>query len=497
MMKCPVFITILFCCVTLIVPAQNRRTGNTNWSTRQTTNQQNRSTNNQNRSANPRQLEVPFIPAGVFSAQELEDMRLNTLNEIETTSLLLNETNNTTKTVLNRLNLLTQQLLSRKKIIAILGEEIVEIDRKIKTMTDEIELLNKDLEKTKENYAKSMQNQRQEYLTTQHKMLLILSAENLAQSYRRMRYLREYADWQKKEAERIGEKQTEIVHRKTELEESRQEKQNLLAQRENENKKMVTEEQHQQKEVRDLNNKQRDLQQLIDQKKKEADALNRQIDNLILEDIKYSERNRTSINTESKAPVIEKSETETGEVMTTESITSETISPETVALGNASPNRTTTGTAATGSYVLLESETALSKEFASNKGKLPVPLTGQYSIVSAFGEHQHQDLTYVRTNNNGIDIQTTAGADARAIFRGVVTRVFMMPGFNNNVIIRHGDYLTVYSNLSNVLIKQGDIVSANQIIGKIFTDIEKGNETILHFQLWNERTKLNPATWIR
>ena len=103
----------------------------------------------------------------------------------------------------------------------------------------------------------------------------------------------------------------------------------------------------------------------------------------------------------------------------------------------------------------------------------------------------------MRTNNNGIDIQTTAGVEACAIFKGVVTRVFVMPGYNNNVIIRHGDYLTVYSNLSNVYVKAGDAVVSRQVIGKIFTDIEKGNETILHFQIWKERTKLNPTAWLK
>ena len=460
---------------------------------------------------------MPAIPVGNFSAQELNIMRTKALNEIEFTSVLLKETNANTQTLLNRLNLLTQQLLARKKIISILEQEITEIDRKIKTMTDEIELLDKDLEKTKDNYAKSMQNQRQEYLSAQHKMLLILSGENLTQSYRRMRYLREYADWQKKEAVRIEEKQAEIVHRKTELESSRQEKQDLLEQRENENKIMVTEEQQQKKEVRDLNNKQKDLQRLIDQKKKEADALNRQIDMLILEDIKNSEKNRAAVIAESKSTEtaspgissteIATSEKTTSEITTSESVTSEIVSPVVIAPTATSTRSSATGTATkapetktspvkTG-YVLLESETILSKDFAKNKGNLPVPLTGQYSIISSFGEQQHQELAYVRTNNNGIDIQTTAGADARAIFKGVVTRVFVMPGFNNNVIIRHGDYLTVYSNLSAVYIKQGDTVAANQLIGKIFTDTEKGNETILHFQLWNERTKLNPAAWIK
>ena len=460
--------------------------------------------------------ETPFIQVGLFSAQELEQQRLEAIKAIELTTQLLNETNAFAKNSLNRLNLLAQQLLSRRKVIAILGQEINEIDRNIKKMTDDIEVLNKDLEKTKENYAKSMQNQQKEYRTAQYKLLLIMSAENLSQTYRRMRYLREYAVWQKEEAERIAGKQTELLHRKEELEKTRAEKQELLAQRESENRKLVDEEKQQQKEVRELNSKQKDLQRLLEQKRKEANALNREIDRLIVEDIKNSEKNRQAAEAEAKSAetastVVKPSETKTAETASTvvippETKTSETVTTETktTEIASAEASSTTAATPVTASkaptnnnYVLLGSEVVISKEFESNKGKLPFPLTGKYTIVSTFGEHQHQELSYVRTNNNGIDIQTTADAEARAIFRGVVTRVFVMPGFNNNVIIRHGDFLSVYSNLSQVYIKAGDVVSSNQIIGKIFTDTAKGNETILHFQIWKERTKLNPAQWIR
>jgi septal ring factor EnvC (AmiA/AmiB activator) len=448
----------------LPLSSQNKKSGSSNSSIQKTTNAKN------NTQAIKKTQEIQ-IPSGLFSAQELEFQRKEALKDVELTSQLLKETNAHAKTSLNRLNLLSQQLLSRKKIISILGQEIAEIDRNIKTMSHDIEILDKDLIKTKENYAKSMQSQQQEHRTAQYKMLLILSAENLSQSYRRMRYLHEYSDWQKEEADRIVKKQNEIARRKTELEKSRKEKQDLLAQRENENKKLEEEEQLQQKEVRKLNKKQKDLQLLLDQKRKEAGALNKQIEDLIAEDIKDSEKNKP----------VEPAETKPAET-----------SPETASKPTAgSPS------AKKGNYVLTESEVHLSKDFAGNKGKLPYPLTGKYTIVSTFGEHQHQELSHVRTNNNGIDIQTTTGAEARAIFKGVVTRVFVMPGFNNNVIIRHGNYLTVYSNLSEVYVKAGDVVSTRQSIGKIFTDTEKGNETILHFQIWQERTKLNPASWIK
>ena len=149
-----------------------------------------------------------------------------------------------------------------------------------------------------------------------------------------------------------------------------------------------------------------------------------------------------------------------------------------------------------GGYAMTKAEKRLSDDFASNKGRLPYPVSGRHTIVATFGEQQHQELKYVRTNNSGIDIQTSPGADARAVFNGEVTRVFVVPGYNNSVIVRHGNYLTVYSNLSQVYVKAGDKVSTRQAIGKIFTDTEDGNATILHFQLWKEKTKLNPAPWL-
>jgi septal ring factor EnvC (AmiA/AmiB activator) len=402
-------------------------------------------------------IQTPFE---LYSAQELKRQREIALEDIKLTSRLLNEASATAKNSLNRLNLLAQQLLSRKKVLTLLGQEIAAIDQKIKTLSDEISLLDKDLARIKANYAKSMQNQQQEHRTAQYKMLLILSAENLSQSYRRMRYLHEYSNWQKEEAGRIIEKQNEIASRKTEQENSRKEKQELLTQREQENKKLENETQIQKKEVQGLNRKQKGLQQQLLEKKKQADELNRQIERMIAEDMAHSEKS-TSVSASD---------------------------------ANAKHSATQPVSARD---VITESEARLAKSFADNTGLLPFPLNGQYAIVSGFGQHQHQELTYVKTNNNGIDIQTTADAEARAIFKGVVTRVFIMPGYNNNVIIRHGDYRTVYSNLSRVYVKPGDIVETRQAIGVIFTDTEKGNETILHFQIWKERTKLNPAAWIR
>ena len=381
----------------------------------------------------------------------LEQQRQAALAEIEVTNQLLDETKQSARNSLNRLNLLSKQILSRKEVIHLLGQEIEEIDKQITTSRNAISKLEDDLKNKRQMYGKSIQKM---YLrrNSQDKLLFILSADNFAQSFRRMRYLREYADWQKKQAAAIIDQQKELTEKQKELEKTRAEKNGLLTTREKENRKLLAEESNQKKEIQQLNKKQKQLQADLKKKKKQADALNRQIEKLIAEEVARAKG---------------KEDKQEERVADTK-----------------------------GGYAMTKAEKQLSTNFAGNKGRLPYPVSGRHTIVATFGEQQHQELKYVRTNNNGIDIQTTPGADALAVFNGEVTRIFIVPGYNNSVIVRHGNYLTVYSNLSQVYVKAGDRVSTRQALGKIFTDTEDGNVTILHFQLWKEKTKLNPEPWL-
>lgn len=407
--------------------------------------------------------------------RQLEEQRKKALADIEMTNQLLKETTQTAQNSLNRLNLLSQQILSRKKVISLLNQELDELDKQITASRREIGKLEKELGEKRGNYGKSMQSLYKRR-SSQDKLLYILSADNFAQSMRRMRYLREYADWQKHQASEIIDKQTEITLKQKQLEKTRSEKNTLLGTREQESKQLQTEESSQKQEVQQLSKKQKQLKAELRKKQQQANALNRQIEKQIAEEIARAEaearaarererRAREKAKAEGKEPVKE-------------------------------PEREERVADTKGGYAMTREEKKLSDNFAGNRGRLPFPVSGRYTIVGTFGEQQHQELKYVRTNNSGIDIQTTPGADARAVFNGEVTRVFVVPGYNNSVIVRHGNYLTVYSNLSQVYVKAGDKVSTRQAIGKIFSDTENGNATILHFQLWKEKTKLNPAPWL-
>lgn len=430
-------------------------------------------------------LSVSLFGQNSAKVRELEKQRKAALAEIDMTNQLLNETKQTTKNTLNRLNLLTQQILSRKKVISLLNQEIGEIDKQIATAGREISRLEKELGSKRSNYGKSVRSLYKRR-SSQDKLLFILSADNFAQSLRRMRYLREYADWQKRQAAEIIAKQREISDKKKELEAKRIEKNQLLGSREEENRKLQTEESNQKEEVQQLSKKQKQLQAELKKKRQQADALNRQIEKQIAEEIARAEAEAKAARERAARAERERLAREkakaAGKAVETPSAT-EPIREERVAETK-------------GGYAMTKAEKRLSDDFAGNRGRLPYPVAGRHTIVAAFGEQQHQELKYVRTNNSGIDIQTSPGSDARAVFNGEVTRVFVVPGYNNSVIVRHGNYLTVYSNLSQVYVKAGDKVTTRQPIGKIFTDTEDGNTTILHFQLWKEKTKLNPALWL-
>ncbi|MDR3262632.1 MAG: peptidoglycan DD-metalloendopeptidase family protein [Tannerella sp.] len=403
-----------------------------------------------------------LFPAGNVSAQtqtlkQLEAQRKAALEEIEVTAQLLDETRSSAQYSLNRLNLLSEQVLARKQVISLLNQEIALMNKDIEDMNTELSVLRQNLTVIYDKYAKSLQNMYARR-SIQYKWFFVLSADNFTQSLRRMRYLREYSEWQKHQASLIIKKQNEINMKQAEVGQVRIEKLALLDIREKESSQLQMEESEQKIEVQQFNKKQKDLQAELSQKKKQAEALNRQIENLIGKEI---------VGSSGKTPGSR--ETDLG---------------------------AKTGTGVETGYSMTKEERRLSTDFASNRGRLPFPLTGKYKIVGSFGEHQHPKLKHVQINNNGIDIQTTSGAEAQTVFNGVITAIFVETGYNHGIIVRHGNYLTVYANLSEVYVKTGDKVSTRQKLGKISTNTEDDHATVLHFELRKEKKALNPVIWL-
>ena len=411
--------------------------------------------------------------------KELENKRSDLQKQIAETEALLKTTNKNVGSQLNGLNALTGQIAERKRYIDNINNDILAVDSELVFIDHQLDTLNMSLEEKKHRYEASLKYLYKNH-SIQEKLMFIFSAENLSQTYSRLRYVREYATYQRLQGNEIIRKQEQISLKQEELQSVREEKVRLLADREAETKKLEQQEHQAQQVIKDLRSKQKSLQDEINKKKREATQLNNQIDKLIAIEI---ENARKRAEEEARKEAEAKKRTETAKTKTAT---------------NTKPTTSTTKTATTNKtevYSMNKADRELSADFASNRGKLPLPITGSYIIVSRYGQYNVAGLRNVTLDNKGIDIQGKPGAQARAIFNGKVAAIFQLNGLFN-VLVRHGSYISVYCNLSKTNVKQGDDVITKQILGTVFSDASDNNRTVLHFQLRKEKDKLNPEVWL-
>lgn len=427
--------------------------------------------------------------------KELEKQRKELKHRITLSETLLQSTKKNVLTQLNNLSLLAAQIDQRKKYIET-------IDKDLKTINDEIFLLEKELAKLRKELGQKKKNYEEsvKYMyrnkSIQEKLMFIFSAQTLSQMYRRMIYVRKYADYQKQLGTQLNRKQEQVDEKRSTLVSTREVKAQLLAQVNEERRKLEIQENEHQKLVGQLKTKQRTIQRELNQQRSKAEQLNQQIDRLIQIEIEKArqraeaERKRKEAEARKLAEAQRKAEEEkkSAEKQTT------TDKKKSVATTTTKERKETRKIEKQEVYRVDNEDVRLSANFARNQGLLPVPVTGPYAIIGHYGQYQVSGLNNVRLDNKGIDIKAQTGAQARAIFDGEVSAVFQYNGLSN-ILVRHGNYISVYCNLSGVNISQGSKVSTRQSLGTIHTD--KDGNTVLHFQLRKETSKLNPEAWIR
>ncbi len=414
-------------------------------------------------------LLLPLMAQSNKLIKELESKRGALQKQIAESESLLQTTTKNVGSQLKGLAALTGQIEERKRYILAINSDMDAIDRELVSLERQLNQLQKELKDKKTKYAASV-NYLYRNHTIQDKLLFIFSAQTLEQTYRRLRYVREYASYQRMQGEEIQKKQKQINNKRAELSEARKTKENLLKERENEKTTLERQEKEQKALVDNLRKKQRSLQSEINKKRKEANQLNARIDRLIAEEIEKA-RKRAEEEARREAAARKKAE--------------KTESPS-AAKPKAKPLE---------AYTMNKADRELSGSFASNRGKLPVPVTGPYIITSHYGEYTVPGLRGVKLDNKGIDIQAKPGAQARAVFNGKVAAVFQLNGLFN-ILVRHGAYISVYCNLSTASVKADDTVKTGQTLGTIFSDGADGGRTVLHFQLRREKEKLNPEPWL-
>lgn len=418
-------------------------------------------------------LAVPLSAQSNKLIRELESKRGALQKQIAESESILKDTKKDVGSQLNSLAALTGQIEERKRYILAINNDVDAIERELNSLERQLRALEKDLKDKKKKYEASVQ-----YLyknkSIEEKLMFIFSAKNLGQTYRRMRYVREYATYQRLQGEEILKKQEQIRKKKAERQQVKSAKENLLKEREGEKVKLEEQEKEKRTLVANLQKKQKGLQSEINKKRKEANQLNARIDKLINEEI---ERARKRAQEEARREAAARKKTEGKENQ------------------SSSGTRTTEKSKPLDTYTMSKADRELSGNFAANRGKLPMPISGAYIITSHYGQYAVEGLRNVKLDNKGIDIQGKPGAQARAIFDGKVAAVFQLNGLFN-VLIRHGNYISVYCNLSSASVKIGDSVTTKQSIGQVFSDGTDNGRTVLHFQLRREKEKLNPEPWL-
>lgn len=397
--------------------------------------------------------------------KELENQRNELQQQIAESETLLRSTKKDVKSQLDNLALINGQIADRKKYINAIEQDVKSLNNEINALQRQLKTLQRDLKDKKDKYESSVQYMYRNK-SIHEKLLFIFSAENLSQTYRRLRYVREYANFQRLQAVEIERKQKQVNAKKAELEVTRGAKEKLLKEGEAEKKKLEKQEKEKQGILNGLKRKQRGIQSEINKKRRSANKLNAQIDRLIEQEI---EKARKRAEEEAR-----KTSAKEGKKPTEKPVSKQPVQKGTV-----------------DKFRMNSEDRQLSGTFESNKGRLPMPITGPYVIVGRYG--QYAVAKNVRLDNKGIDIRGKEGAKARAVFDGEVSAIFKYNGLSN-VLVRHGNYISVYCNLSSVSVAKGSKVKAREEIGVVQKDAS-GN-AVLHFQLRKETTKLNPEVWL-
>ena len=367
-------------------------------------------------------------------AQEARKARLQ--KEIEIIDSQLRTNASKSSSALNRLALVRKKMDARKELLEESDRQIAGFTKAIGAMENEIKAAQQRLDTLSEYYTRLV---RSAYKNRNTKVwyMYILASDNLGQAFRRYGYLRDLSAQMKVQAEKIIEAKAALESEKASLQELKKEAEAVRKERAEEVARLQAEETDSRNLVNQLERNRKKYQGELDRKRREVDALNREIERII--------RN---------------------------------------AMGGSKSGK------AAGSK---EIDIKLANEFKANKGKLPWPVEGP--VVDRFGQNYHPVYTKIKLHfNNGINIAVSPGTGVKAVFDGVVKQIVVMPGYNKCVLIQHGDYFSFYCKLGSVSVKAGDKVKTGQEIGTVDT---MNGETQLHFQIWSGRTPQNPEIWLR
>jgi septal ring factor EnvC (AmiA/AmiB activator) len=417
------------------------------------------------------------LPAPVLaqSKKELEDKRKKIIRDIETTQRMIQKTAKNKEAAYDRYLALRKQVESREALIRNLQAELVAADDGISRNQAVIASMSNDVAKMREEYGKAVRAAFRRK-TLSNPLLYLLSAESLNQAFRRWLFLRKYDQRRREQAEAIRLTQEMLSKKAAALTAIRTEKEQLLLAEQAQKAALSGELSEKNALLQELKKDETRLKADLDKKKAAHEALNSAIEAIIQEEV----RKRVEEARSKAQPAAPKAEAPEKKTATESRETAKPLAAATEKETVAKPNT---------------SEDAVSFNFRKNKGKLPWPVENGF-IARGYGKQPHPTLKNIEITNNGIDIRTEDGASVRCVAEGRVAGVQFVPGHDYTVIVQHGDFYTVYTNLSATSLSTGDEVRARQHMGQVATNNITGTSE-LHFEVWQQKERMNPIYWLK
>ena len=375
--------------------------------------------------------------------QELEAQRIRLKKEIKQINALLFNNTKTRKNALTEAEDLQVKLNVRSELVKVTNEQANLLTRRINLNERNIGKQRKELEALKEDYAKMIQRS-YESKSLQNRLMFLFSSENFLQAYKRVQYLKQYASYRRKQGITIGDKTHLLQQLNRTLIEEKAKKTNLVEENSTVQLQLIKERKEQEALIKTLKRKERNLNTQISKKEKQTRAIDKEIDRLIREAIEASNK-----------------------------------------VAGKKGNKT---------FELTPEAKLIAANFQANKGRLPWPLE-KGIVTQRFGRQPHAVVKTTTIQSNGVTIATTPSSQVRAVFEGVVMSVVTFKGSNPSVLIRHGNYISVYKNLGKLYVKKGDKVQGKQAIGEVFTNKQTG-KTQLQFSIFINVKALDPRGWI-
>lgn len=375
-------------------------------------------------------------------SNQLKEKRNKQKEEIEKTATEIQLTEKKRKSTYQRYLDLKKTAGSKQELIKTLTVKIEQIEKRVTRQEEVVNSLAADLQLMQQSYGELLRKSYRQSHSNQQ-FLFLASAMNFNDFIQRWRFLKQYHSYKKRQVTLIQNTKKALETQNKTLTALQIEKRDVIQHAKVESKKLGVAIQEKEKIVKDLSKKEKALKIRLEKQEKAKNQLNASIEKAIYAEIKTERaKNRTSRGIKSsKKPT--------------------------------------------------KNEQGITRNFRAKKGKLPMPVKGK--IVGKFGIRVHRESNNTKTESPGVDIETTANSSVKVVYNGKIVRSFFKPEFQNIVLVQHGEYFTLYSNLKSVVVKKGAIVKAGDVIGKVGT---KNGKTELHFQIWQNGTKLNPEDWL-